>query len=412
MTDITTNISLNVPTEYATIQDALNFLEGKTITGSVDILVADGTYDISSPISPKVLDYSHLTIRGNEGDCTKCILLVNNTNNCDGFLFEDGYGVSWLNGFTVRGNSGWTAKGEWNDQCYGAGIRAVNSGNVVLGNQIQIDKMYYGIRSMNGSYVQASTSPNGTNKGGGIKCYNAGDVAFHAYNASLIIPCAEAYYAAHNEEGLGFGFCAEAGGFISCEYSIAEGSNKAGFYALSNGTNWAHGVEASYNTYGVLGWGGTVECNTLGSFTTNLHNNSVAGIYATYKGFVGANGAISYNNLHGFKSDFSGIIDITNTQANNNTSNGYYAADGGAIVGYNAVASGNTDSGFQAENGSRMNVPNSSANNNTHGYYAKNVANIFCSGFGGTGNTYFCSPDQSSVNASGGNLSSFIVDTL
>ena len=53
MTDITTNISLNVPTEYATIQDALNYLEGKTITGSVDILVADGTYDISSPISPQ-----------------------------------------------------------------------------------------------------------------------------------------------------------------------------------------------------------------------------------------------------------------------------------------------------------------------------------------------------------------------
>ena len=406
-------MQLKVPQDYKTIQDAVNFINGKTLNAPVDILVSDGEYSIDSSITPMVNNYHYLTIRGNEEDCSKCIILVDNKNNTDGFLFQDGYGISWLNGFTIRGTSGWISKGEWNDQTYGASIRAVNSGIVTLGSQIVSDKMYYAIRSMNGSYVINETSPNGNNKGGGIRAYNSGDVAFHAYGASLKVNCAEAYYTSHNEPGLGFGFCAEAGGFLVCEYAISQGNKRSGFYSLTNGSVWAHSVESSYNeNYGILAWGGSIECNSLGDNKTIIHDNENSGIYSTYRGFVGANSAETYSNLHGVQSDFNSLVDATLVISRDNKQNGYYSTSGGSITGYNVTATNNSNNGFHCENGSSMNIPNPISSNNDHGYFCKNNSNIFCPGFGGDGNKFFCSPDQISVNKNSGNVNSYIIDIL
>lgn len=404
-------MSIRIPDDYPSIQDALNFLSDKIILTGVDILVSDGEYEISSSITSQVRDYGKLTIRGNESDCSKCIIKVDNTNNTDGFLFEGGCGVAWLNGFTIVGQNGFISKGQWNSNTYSAGIRVVNS-SVKLGSQIVIDKMYYGIRAMHGANITNKTPArvNGQ-QGGGIKVLNAGDVAFHAYAASLLVDSAEAYDTAHDIEGLGFGFCAEGGGFISCENAIANGNAEAGFYALTNGSVWAHGISASYNKYGVLAWGGNIECNSLDDYITNCANNQI-GIYATYKGFIGANRASCHNNNTGVLCDNNALIDITNLKSENNSFDGFKCDISGVINGFNMSSIGNGGDGYHCANGSQMNLTNPVAENNTgHGYYAKNISSMFINGMKGTGNgSGLRSPDPESNSPTGGNSHSFIFD--
>ena len=415
MTDtiISQPLTINVPADYADIQSALDALENSTLRASVNIQVADGEYTISASITSRIRNYDQLTLRGNEQDCSKCILYIDNSQNKDGFLFENGFGISWLNGFTIAGVSGWIAAGEWNDQCYGAGIRSVGGGSVILGPALHITKMYYGIRAMNGAFISNETQPSGGNQGGGITVSNAGDVAFHAYAATLKVNCAEAYFSSHSSESLGFGFCAEAGGFLQCEYAISQGNLRAGFYALTNGSVWAHGVKGISNLYGVLAWGGAVECNSLDNYISSFSLNSGAGIYAAYNGFAGANNARCSQNTHGVMCDSGGLADITYLTSENNTGNGFYCSDFGAMSGGYSAASNNQGNGYHCEYGSYMNISHGIAsNNNSHGFYAKKNSHIYCYAFGGSGNGYFCSPVQTSINASGGNSNASIDDTL
>lgn len=415
MTDtiISQQLTVNVPADYPDIQSALDAFEGKMITGGVNIQVADGEYQITAPLVSRIRDYDKLTLRGNEQDCSKCVLYIDNSANKDGFLFENGFGISWLNGFTLAGVNGWTASGVWNDQCYGAGIRATGGGTVILGPALSITKMYYGLRAMNGAFISNETVPESGQPGGGIKVSNAGDVAFHAYAATLKVNCAEAWYASHSSESLGFGFCAEAGGFLQCEYAISSGNERAGFYALTNGTVWAHGTTAQNNLYGVLAWGGVIECNSLGEYTSSFSLNSEAGIYATYNGFVGANTAWCSQNTHGVMSDNGGLVDITYLRSENNTGNGFYARQRGTMSGGYSSAQNNQNNGYHCEYGSCMAVSHAAANGNTnHGFYARKNSGIYCEGFGGTGNGYFCSPVQMSISGSTGNSEAYIDDTL
>lgn len=404
------SLSIRVPEEYETIQQALDFLKGKVIVSGVDILVADGEYEISAPIESKVIYSDRLTIRGNESDPSKCIIKVDNRNNVDGFLFNNGCGVSWLNGFTIIGQSGLVSKGEWNENTYGSGIRAVGS-MVNLGGQIVIEKMYYGIRAMNGAFITNETSPKDGKQGGGIKVYLAGDAAFHAFAASIKVACAEAYDTAHDAEGLGFGFCAESGGFVSCEYAISNGNLNAGYYALSGGSIWAHGVSASYNKYGVLSWGGSIECNSIGEYISKFSMNE-AGIYATYNGFVGANRAYSVNNTTGVLSDRNSVVDITNMTSEKNVYDGFKCDTFGIMSGFNVTSTGNGGDGFHSTNGSKFSIVNAqSTHNEANGYFANKNSCIFAEGIYGKDNLKgFCSPEQYSVNPLGGNYNSFIFD--
>lgn len=395
---ISDNLTIVVPSDYPDIQSALDYLEGKSITGSVNIQVLDGEYQVSESIKSRVCDYQNLSIRGNEDDCSKCILYINNVNNNDGFLFDNGFGISWLNGFTIAGVNGWLSDGVWNDECYGSGIRAIGGGSVVLGSSIYITKMYYGIRSMYGALISNETNPR-PDFGGGIKVSNAGDVAFHAYSASLKVNCAEARYTSHSKESLGFGFCAEAGGFLQCEYSISNDNYRAGFYSLTNGTVWAHGTIANGNDYGILSWGGGIECNSIGDYISSFSQNTSAGIYCTNNGFIGANKALCHNNGHGVFSDNGGIVDVTSLRSEDNNQNGFFCTKNGVISGFNSSARSNGNNGYHCEYSSTMLVEGASSYlNGNNGFYAKKNSNIYCKSFGGDGNKYFCSPIQKSTS--------------
>ena len=402
--------TLNIPNDYISIQDALDHLEDKVIIKGVDIRVADGEYTINTPIISRVKQGDKLTIRGNETDCAKCVLKINNQQSQDGFLFENGHGIAWLNGFTLIGQDGFISKGQWQSDSYGAGIRVIST-NVKLGSQIVINKMYYGIRAMYGAFVSNEQKPQSSLQGGGIKVSYAGDVAFHAYAATLIVSCAEAYDVAHEAEGLGFGFCAEAGGFISCEYAIANGNRRAGYYALTNGSVWAHGSAASFNTYGVLAWGGQIECNSLGNYITQISLNNT-GISATYNGFIGANRALCEKNDIGVLSENHGLIDITNITSQYNNYDGIKCDNFGSVTGFNVTCSHNGGDGFHCANGSDMNLTNAqSSNNSGQGYYAARMSKIMVNGLNGQDNLAgFCSPTQSSQNQASGNYDSYVFD--
>lgn len=397
---ISDNLKIFIPSDFPDIQSALDSLEGKTITGSVTIQVLDGEYQVNESIKSRVRDYHNLSIRGNENDCSKCVLYINNVNNNDGFLFDDGFGISWLNGFTIAGVNGWLSDGVWKDECYGSGIRAIGGGTVILGSDIYITKMYYGLRSMYGALISNETNPR-PSFGGGIKVTNAGDVAFHAFAASLKVNCAEARYTSHSKESLGFGFCAEAGGFLQCEYSISNDNYRSGFYALTNGTVWAHGVIAESNDYGVLSWGGSIECNSINGYVSSFSLNGSAGIYCTNNGFVGANKALSHRNGHGVFSDNGGFVDVTSLRSEENDQNGFFCTKNGIISGFNSSAISNGNNGYHCEYNSTMFIEGASAaSNKNNGFYAKKNSNIYCKSFGGDKNKYFCSPVQTSVTES------------
>lgn len=407
------HIELNVPDVFYNIQHCFEWLDGKRIIGdsSVTIKIADGVYQQSWVNTVNHVDGNNIYIRGNEADRSKCIIEFDNLNNRDCFLISNKCSLGWLNGITIKGMKGWLSEGAWATQCYGSGIRAIDGSSIVCGTEIEIDKMYYGMRSMHGATISAIGKSADNIKGGGVRVTNAGDVGFHAHAATIYCNCAEASNVGHKAEGLGFGFCAEAGGYIVCEYACATNNIKAGFYALSQGTVWAHGVNSSNNLYGVLAWGGTVECNSLGKYQTILNNNLTAGIRATYGGLVGANSAKVISNTMGILADENGIIDVTAVQSNDNAQHGFSAISGGYITGNSAVSERNNINGFNAEDGGIIKSIDSSANDNgSYGYFAKNHSKIFCKGFGGMRNTLFCSPLQNSITELAGNNSSFIID--
>lgn len=407
-------IQLPVPRVFPTIHDAVKWLDIKRVVGNggVTISLADGTYTINEPIQPKWVDGQLISIRGNEAQPLNVILNLDNTNNNDCFLFTSGVGIGWLNGFHIQGVKGWVSSGVWNTQCYGAGIRATGGCSINCGPAISIDKVYYGIRSMYGSIIYANAPRSESVKGGGVKVTNAGDVAFHAYNAAIECMGAEAYYTGHTLEGLGFGFCAESGGMVICEYSIAVSNEKAGFYALSNGTTWAHGVDANQNQYGVLAWGGSVECNSIGNDITTIFKNKSHGIYAQKRGFIGANGALVSENFGGgIVADTSSFIDITETISRKNILHGYSAETNATLEGDRARAEQNSINGFNVQAGGFLQGQSLFANSNLgHGYYARTGGCMVTIGMAGEGNGNFSSPqpqiesDQFTIE----NMGSFI----
>ena len=173
----------------------------------------------------------------------------------------------------------------------------------------------------------------------------------------------------------------------------------------------AHGVSASFNPYGVLSWGGSIECNAIGEYASTFSFNE-AGLYATYNGFIGANGSLSVNNNVGILSDRHALIDITNVVSEKNTSDGFKCDMMGVISGFNATSRDNGGDGFHCTGGSKFNIVNAqSLNNAGNGYFSNKNSFIFAEGLHGQGNlTGFCSPERYSLNPEGGNYNSLIFD--
>ena len=356
---LTSGIIIPVPSTFADIQSAMTYGSKLKLSSDagITIQVADGTYNFASVIGNVIGGSERLYIRGNETDPSKCVLNFNATNNQDGFLFNGDFGCAWLNGFTINGVGAYKSYGNWNDQCYGAGIRAIDGAACVVGGNTVINQFYYGVSARYGASIVCS----------GTTVTYAGDVGFHAFAAASIdAEGCNASYCADITPGLGFGFCAEQGGFIDCSTSYAFNNNMAGIYA-NGGHIWAHGSVCHDNTnYGFYALnGGRIEATKSGTQAANSYKNGFHGFAAVTNSYINANSAFSTQNGNcGYLSSHNSTIDITVADASNNTFHGFSAIQKGEFIGDASNSYENGQYGYFIATNSSLSGNYSTANSN------------------------------------------------
>ncbi len=387
---VTSFLQLNVPSVFATIQAAVDFCEAKTFkdAGFIQIKLADGDYgSVLSPlagIEPRFPSGSdHIEIIGNTSNKAAVKLFFSAASNGCGFLFHRGNGIFKLNGMTLVGVGGRTAYGVWNSQTYGAGVMVNYNSQVLIGSQFEVTGFYYGIASRYGSGVRCEP---------GVVVRNAGDCGFFAYAGAMDCQDCQAYDVAHISDGLGFGFTAEAGGFMDCSNSNSSGNYKSGFYANGAGM-WAKETVSDNNQGdGFLALnGGRIEVNPPpGGVASNSFDNGGAGYRASGMGsYINGNASLASRNGGGGRiAEYGAAIDLTSSSATSNTGVGNLARFGGGLYGDSATATSNTSHGFHCNVHSWARGSNWSSNSNGGwGYRADDLSYMEIPSSGGISNT-------------------------
>lgn len=330
---------LDVPGQFASIQDALGFCKGHLSElgehGFIQIKVADGHYHLGQIEIDFFSD--RVEIIGNPAHPERVQLYFDDSNNRCGFLMQRGNGIYKIDGLTLNGTQAFLGYGLWRDEGYGAGILCAHNSQVLVGAGMRINKFYYGVAARYGGSIRCEP---------GVIVQFAGDVGFFAYAGSLDAQHCQAYHCAHLNEGLGFGFCAESGGFINADNSVSAHNHRAGFYALTNGAMWCHDSSANGNEHGYLALhGGVLTCNSINR-RTNSFGNYGYGYFADNGGRILANRCLGNENQQGgFFARHHSTIDITQATANHNGGNGYVAINA-TLTGNAAEARFNCGNGF------------------------------------------------------------------
>lgn len=332
-------IRLNVPHQYPTIAAALAAAKQRVKRidkdAFIQIAIADGDYYLEQIEIDFFSD--QVEIIGNLNDPDRVKLFFNTTQNRCGFLMQRGNGIFKIDGVTINGVGGFIEYGVWANECYGAGIMCTYNSQLLVGAHVRINRFYYGVAARFGASIRCEP---------GVIVQFAGDVGFFAYAGSLDAQHCQAYHCAHLVESLGFGFCAEADGFINADCSNAAHNHMAGFYALTNGSMWCHDSSANDNQHGYLAiHGGVLTCNGING-RTNAYRNFGYGYFADNGGRILANRGIGNENTRGgFFARHHASIDITMATANGNQGNGYVAINA-TLLGNGAEARFNQGHGF------------------------------------------------------------------
>lgn len=101
---IATNLTLNVPADYATIQAALDYLKGKIILGTnvVTIQLADGTHTITASMNLNHPNGEKIKITGNTTTPANVVLASTGFHSFDFFTLTDGHTFNTMQGFTIQ----------------------------------------------------------------------------------------------------------------------------------------------------------------------------------------------------------------------------------------------------------------------------------------------------------------------
>ncbi len=146
---ISENVVLSVPDDFNTINEALDWLDLKSISKDsiVTIEVADGTYSNYDTI---VVDHPYgrqIEIIGNTSNPSAVVL--NFANFTSGVSLLDGMVLGLFDGFTMNGG---TNPGD------SSGISAERNSNIKCGNNVVIDGFYRGVFARWASFVQIKNS--------------------------------------------------------------------------------------------------------------------------------------------------------------------------------------------------------------------------------------------------------------
>ena len=337
-------LRITVPEMFVSLADAVAFCKVQVAHlgkhGFIQIKIADGEYYLDQIEIDFFSDKVEIIGNVEHPDAVK-LHFYNRHNRC-GFLMQRGNGIFKIDGVTINGHDGFQAYGLWHDECYGAGIMCTYNSQVLVGAGVRINRFYYGVAARYGASIRCEP---------GVIVQYAGDAGFFAYASSIDAQHCESYHCAHFSDGLGFGFCAEAGGFINADNSRSAHHAKAGFYALTNGSLWCHDSSANDNQHGYLALhGGVLTCNSLNSRTNAFHNREY-GYFADNGGRILANRCMSnHNGVGGFFARHHASIDITHAAARDNQGNGYVAINA-TLLGNGAHAHFNQGHGFMIGQG-------------------------------------------------------------
>ena len=137
------DITLLVPSEYATIQDALFYLDDKEIASGaiVTIQVADGIYTDYSTVYITHPNGNRISIQGNIASPESAVIIF--APNQSGFFCDNGSHLLSLNGFTLKSNG------------TGQGVFARRNSSIDLGLSLRIEYFENAIQAIEGSTINA-----------------------------------------------------------------------------------------------------------------------------------------------------------------------------------------------------------------------------------------------------------------
>ncbi len=280
---IAKSLTINVPSQYATIQAAMDYLRGYTIARgvTVTIKVADGVYAYTSSVSLNHPDGEKIRLIGNAANPTACTLQTDGASNINLLVCSNGHKFGYIDGFYIHR----LAKADLAKNV--TGVLADAGATIFCGPNMEVNNYYYSFAARNGSYMSCA----------GVTSRNAGDVGIWAFCGSMVYARnAKAYDAADTTNGYGFGFQAEYGSTVDCTGGMATGCHVAGMAALSNGQLRAYDSNSSNNTgsgYLARDGGGIVCHNATAS------NNGRFAMERIVNGVIESNGVTATGNTLG-----------------------------------------------------------------------------------------------------------------
>lgn len=317
--------TLNVPSQFATIQAACDYVAARYIHANcmVVIKVADGVYNLSQ-VNIQFHQGDQVQIIGNQANKAACVLNFDVTGLKAGFsVWRNDHMVNLIDGFVINGIGGWNTWGQWNTNVWTAAFEAWGGGQIIVGSNIEVHRFYYGVRAQNNGFIYCQS---------GVRVYDAGDVAFFAFNGGVVeARNCFAKDAADSSEGLGFGFLAEQGGSMICNGSTAETCNKAGFATQNGGAMWAH------------------SCTATG--------NVSYGFFSNENGSLEAHHCTATGNFIGYEADMKSYMNCYLSVGNNNKSSGFEAKNLSYINANSITASNNAGNGVGCYNKSLITGP-------------------------------------------------------
>ncbi|WZX11504.1 tail fiber protein [Pseudomonas phage YZU-PF-006] len=252
---IKNSMTLNVPSQYPTIQSAFSYLASRAIVAGaiVTIRVADGVY--SPGINANHPQGSQIRLIGNQSTPSLCVISASDSFAADGISVSGGNILGFLDGFTFDRAS--KAEMPLNTTA----VLAIQNSTIICGSSIRVNNWFYGIAARDSSYIYC---PN-------AQVNASGDVGIWAFCGSTIV-CNGSKSINANAAGQpwGFGFQAEFGSVLVGTGIEASGCKIGGIASLSNST-----------------------CRVAAS---NSHNNIGSGYFARDTGIIEAGGGISSDN--------------------------------------------------------------------------------------------------------------------
>lgn len=353
-------ITLNVPSQYATIQAALDAVKSWVIFGTVKIQVADGVYNLAAGINLNHKFGDRIQIIGNQTTPNNCILRGTNPASFSAFTCSNGNTFGYLDGFMID----LAAKADLAHN-YPA-IVAINGATIICGPKIKTNNWYYGIAAQNGSFICCDYA----------NVNNAGDVGIWAFVGSTVSArYAVATNVSDSGNDWGWGFEAEYGSSLDCSNATASGCYKGGIGSLSNSQVRALNATASNN----VGSGFFVrDDGTIENHNSVANNNGRYGEEYITGGFILGGGKTLSGNTLG-------------------ANNGYAYFDNGQATGARIAANGDLRLDTNAANNTYFNSSGGLQFEVRH--LASAVARIYAQGGGvSTGNQPILGTDSGTLS--------------